>query len=290
MKGQLADRLGIILLKSGFAVKCLPRRWFDIVARRGDSILIIKVLNDANSISFELAREMSRIASLISAAPLIIAEKAGSFLDDGVVYLRFGVRTISIRTFEDCINNRLPFVTSNQSGLTASIDARRLAEEMAAQGYSLTYLSGRVGVSKQMIARYRVEKSEISIKKAHMMQRIFGDRIFERVDIFSSGEETPLEKQSVEALKYESLGFKAVDAKKAPFDIVAKKGREIIFTDVGDNPHPELESITRLIDAEKLVIFDRKKPSDRSIPNISREEFLDLDTANELIKFLREFE
>ncbi len=289
MKEELVEKVCMTLLKRGFTVKVLPRKWFDIVARKGEGILIIKALQDANSISSELASEMARIGSFLSAAPVIIAEKAGELLRDGIVYSRFGIYTISPETFEDCLNDRLPLVIKRNSGLTVSISGDKLSRGMEEKGFSLSDLSRRVGVSKQMIMRYRDEKSEISIEKAELMRRIFGESIFEKVDVFSSRESSQNEHQSRMAKKYESLGFRALDTKKAPFDIIAKGERKIILTEVGDKRVKDLESITKLVDASSLVIFDRKKPKER-IPFISRQQFLDIHTARELIKFLQEFE
>ncbi len=290
MKNELLDRVAMALLRKGFTVKILPRKWFDIVARRESSILIIKVLSDANSISQELADEMKKIGSFISGSPLIIAERAGELLEDGVVYSRFGIYTISLATFSDCINERLPFVIKGNSGMTVRVSGERLSQGIQSRGYSLTDISRRIGVSKQMIVRYKVEKSEVSLKKAEVLHRMFGEAIFEKVNVFSVSAEMGKSTQSGIAKKFEELGFSAVDTRKAPFDVIAKGKSQIILTEVGDSPKPELSSITKLIEADNLIIFDSKKPKEKTIPHISRQSFLDIETEHELTKFLREFE
>ncbi|MBI2142301.1 helix-turn-helix domain-containing protein [Candidatus Woesearchaeota archaeon] len=290
MKAELLERVGMLLLRNGFTVKCLPRSSFDIVARKDSKILIVKVLQDANSISSELAREMTSIASFLSAAPVVVSEKAGADLEDGIVYSRFGVYAVSFSTFEDCVEDRLPFVMSSQSGLTVSVSGERLASNMEEKGYSLSGLSRRVGVSRQMIVRYRTGKSEISVRKAAVMQRIFGDSIFEKVNIFSSVADGNQENPSLLAKKYENLGFRAADTRKAPFDIIARKESEIILTGVGDTLNPAFVALTKLIDADKLMIFERKKLKEKSVPSMSKSEFLEMETARELIRFVREFD
>ena len=290
MRKELLEKVGVLLLRKGFTVRYLPRRWFDIVARKQGTILLVKALNDANSMSSELAAEMSRIGSVLSASPIIIAEKAGDFLEDDVVYLRFGVYTISISTFAKSLENNLPVMMKKNSGITVSIDGNRLSEIIRSLGFSISDVSRRMGVSRQMVIRYKIEKSEISVKKAEQMNRLFGDSIFKKVDIFSQRTNPEQIAHSRVAIKYENLGFRASDTRKAPFDIIAKGNNEIILTEVGDNHNPEVRSLTRLIDASNLVIFDKKKPSDANIPHISRESFLDINTAQELIKFLKEFD
>ena len=87
--------------------------------------------------------------------------------------------------------------------------------------------------------------------------------------------------------KYVELGFLATDPHNAPFDIIAKKEDELILTEVGDKRKPDLNSLSQLLNADKLVIYKKKKPKD--MPAITKEEFLEFEKANELIKFLKEF-
>jgi len=56
---------------------------------------------------------------------------------------------------------------------------------------------------------------------------------------------------------------------------------------VGDKVHPDSLAVSKLIEADNLVIFSKKKPKD--IAAITKEEFLDFEKSDELIKFLREF-
>lgn len=287
MKDNLLDKTCITLLKRGYAIRCLPRKWFDVVARKSERILIIKVLLDANSISPDMALEMRRLAGFIGASPLIVAEKAGDCLEDNVVYQRFGVFTINMSTLENSIDDKLPMIHRNQSGLTVSIDGERLSSAMKDLGISLSSLSKRIGVSRQMVARYSSEKAEVSVQKAEAFYGLFGDRVFEKINIFES---KTIDKnvESKVAKKYEALGFSASDARRAPFDIVARDEKMIILTDVGDKVGPEFSDFTNLIGADKLVIYDAKKPA--GMPAITKEDFFDLKTARELVKFLKEFE
>lgn len=290
MKDQLCEQIGVLLLRRGFSVKCLPRRWFDIIGRRNSTVLFIKVLHDANSISPELAQEMRQLAGFIGGSPLIVAEKAGEQrVDDGVVHSRFGVYTVNVQTFSDCLAGRLPLIMRSQAGATVSVVGSQLSKSMDSRGYSLSEVSRRMGVSRQMVARYRVSRSQVSVRKAEIMHSIFGGEVFERVDILSGKADEQRPGESQVARKYEALGFRAIDTRKAPFDIVAKLEKEIILTGVGDKADQSLASLTHLIGADNLIIYEHKKPGDKDIPAIKKAEFLDMQTARELISFLREF-
>jgi len=124
MKQAIIDNIGIFLLKKGFTIKSMTHTCFDIIARSSSMVLLIKVLEDANSIKKDFTDEMEHISSYINASPLIIAEKAGSNLENNVVYSRFGIYTLNLATFRNCINNNFPFVKRTQAGLTAKAEKR----------------------------------------------------------------------------------------------------------------------------------------------------------------------
>ncbi|MBL7055253.1 hypothetical protein ISS05_05855, partial [Candidatus Woesearchaeota archaeon] len=110
MKKGLIENISVFLLRKGFTVKQLTKTCFDVLARSDERILLIKALEDVNSISKGYAEEMGKIASCIGATSLIIAEKAGKKLENNVVYMRFNLYTLNYDTLVNCVNNRFPFV------------------------------------------------------------------------------------------------------------------------------------------------------------------------------------
>jgi len=223
MKKNLLEKASIFLLKKSFTVKSLTRSCFDILARNKERILLIKVLEDANSISHEFAEEMHKIAACIAATPIIISEKASDMLQDNVVYTRFDIYTLNLNTFMNCINNKFPSIKRTQAGLTASLLGNKLKEKREQLGYSLNYLSKSIGVTSRMISKYENEDSEVTINKAMKIYDIFGHEVFNQVDIFSKIEKINLTTKTEFSKKYVNLGFNATDIKKAPFDVIAKK-------------------------------------------------------------------
>ena len=287
MKDKLIDKLGVFLLKEGFTVKSLTRTCFDILARKQDKILLIKALEDANSITNEYVNEMNKVASYIGAVPVIISEKAGNKLDDNVLYTRFDMYTLNFNTFVNSIKHKFPFVKRTQAGFTVSIAGNKLREKREQMGYSSNYLSKRIGVTSRMIDKYEKGNSQVTITKAMKIYNIFGEKVFNELNIFASKTEIESEYKSDVSRKYGALGFKAADTSKTPFDIIAKKDDEIILTGIGDKTRKDFESLSKLLDADNLVIFKKKKP--KGIPSLTKKEFLEFEKANELIKFLKEF-
>ena len=287
MRKGLIDKLGVFLLKGGFTVKTLTRTCFDLLARKQDKILLIKVLEDANAVSKEHVYEMNMVSSYIGAVPVIIAEKAGNKLEDNILYARFNLYTLNFNTFVNSIKNKFPFVKRTQAGFTISIAGDKLKKKREEMGFSLNYLSKKVGVTSRMIDKYEKGDSEITVNKAMKIYNIFGSNVFNEVNIFSGKNKIESKFKSDFSKKYIDLGFEASDAKKSPFDIIARKDNELILTEVGDKTRPDFSSLSKLLDADNLVIFKKKKPKD--VPAVTKEEFLEFEKANQLIKFLKEF-
>lgn len=287
MKSNLIDKLGIFLLKEGFTVKSLIRTCFDLLARKQDKILLIKVLEDANAVSKEHVDEMNRVSSYIGAVPVIMAEKAGNKLEDNILYTRFNLYTLNFTTFVNSIKNKFPFVKRTQAGYTVSIAGNKLRKKREEMGFSLNFLSKKVGVTNRMIDKYEKGDSEITITKATKIYDIFGHKVFNEINIFSGNTRIESKHDSDFSKKYIELGFEASDTNKSPFDVIARKDDELILTGVGDKARPDFSSLSKLLDADNLVIFKEKRP--KNIPAVTREEFLEFEKANQLIRFLKEF-
>lgn len=287
MKANLLESIGISLLKKGYTIKCLTRTCFDILARKDDKILLIKVLEDANAISEEYAKQMQNLCYYIDASPIVIADKASGRLQNSIIYSRFDIYTMNLVTFNNCIENRFPFTKRSQAGLTVSVIGRKLKELREQFGYSLNSLSKKLGVSSRMISKYENEDAEVTLKKALRLYDVFGSAVFNKVNVFSPKHRVGNPAKGDVSRKYVDLGFDATETKKVPFNVIAKKEREIILTEVSDKPNPQAISMSKLIDADNLVIFTKKKPKD--IPALTKKEFLEFEKANELIKFVKEF-
>lgn len=287
MKKNLLEETSLALLKEGFMIKNV-KGCFDILARKEEKILLLKIIADANSLNNESIEEMKRIASCVNATPLVITEKSGSKLEDNIVYSRFGIFTINKNTLQNSLKQKLPFIKSGKAGLTTSLNGRKLRIEREEEGMSLKDLSRKIGVSKKMIINYENYSSDISLQKALKLYDIFGAEVFTPVDIFSEIEKILYLCTSDVGKKYQQLGFKAVETKRSAFDIIAKKEKDLILTTVGDNFNKEISLLSKLLDAESLIVFERKKPK-AEIPRIKKEEFLELENEKELIRVIKEF-
>lgn len=291
-RNGMIDELCMLLLKQGYALKCVSRSCFDIIARGPKTTLLLKVLQDVNALSADGVAEMKRVASMVKAVPLVIGETAGRKLEDGVVYMRIGMYTLSLGTFEEALNGDHPMLLSTSAGVTFSISGERLRTRREEHGFSRKDLSRRLGVSPKMVDKYESDASAVTVAKGMRIYDLFGEDVFNPINLFEFVTEVQPrlpELSSDIAVKYFELGFEVVEVKRVPFDLLARNEHEIIFTELGDTVKPEMQSLAKLIDADNLLIFEKRKPKDKDLPSMKREEFMEIDKAKELVKFLKEF-
>ena len=102
---QLLGEIRETLTNAGFYVSdlCSIRPiGFDLVARRDNSLLIIKVLTNIDAFSEDVAKELRVLSVLLKGSPLLIGERSGTgYLEDGVVYDRFGIQSITTETLKN---------------------------------------------------------------------------------------------------------------------------------------------------------------------------------------------
>jgi predicted transcriptional regulator len=284
---ELVENVCIVLLRNGYTVKSLVKSCFDIIARSEGRILLVKSVEDANSLTKEVVEEMVKVADYLSGVPVIVADKAGFALERNVVYLRHGVYTLNLATFENSVLHKMPFIKSGRAGVTVQLDGDVLRKRREALGYSLNDLALRLGVSRKMIQKYETGGAEITLKKAVRMFDCLGNDVFKRIDVFSRRAGRLGAGKGDVSKKYFSLGFKAEELRKSPFDVIARKKKNLILTGIGDRVNPHAQKVSELLDADNLMIYRKKKP--KEVPSLKKKEFLEIEKSKELLKFLKEF-
>jgi putative transcriptional regulator len=287
MKQQLLQDVSVCLLKEAYTVKYFTG-CFDLVARKEGQVLLLKVVEDANSVQEGVIEQLQRIAEGIEGSALLVSVKAGQKLQDQVVYTRHGLSVVTVSTLQSVLKHKYPFVVSKPSGLTAKLLSNQLSEKLEELQLSLGGLSRKLGVSTRMVVKYKEGDAEISLQRALKLYDVLGGEVFAPVNIFTSEGGLFAESTTPVGLKYHELGFNAIDTKKVPFSLIAKKDSEIILTQVGDKVRKDTAALSQLVNAQDLVIFSKKKP--RAMPALSREEFLEFEESAELLKFLKEFD
>jgi putative transcriptional regulator len=238
-KELLAQRVVEVLSEAGFATsaRCYLRpRSFDLAARKGDLLLMLKILSNIDGLNEKTAMEVRRLAKHLLGRPLLIGEKTrDTFLERGAVYFRYGIPTLSLPPLADCLlEEMLPLVYAAHGGLYIKIQGVKMRQLRLARGISLGALASQLGVSRRTIAKYETESMDTSVDVALKLEEIFEEELIQPVDPFapSSFEDTPEEIKD-KVLKFLlEIGFDVFPTGQAPFNAISRDEELVVLTGV----------------------------------------------------------
>ena len=186
----LADQTIEVLKHAGFMVsdKCDIRpRSFDIAARRGETLLLCKILLNLDGLTEETANEMRYLSEILGGTPLVIGEKTRDQpLEDNVIYMRYKITAINIQTFYDYfIEGIPPMVSASPGGLYVPINGAALKDARIENNMSLGSLAGIIGVSRRTISKYEEEGMHASIDTVLMLEDLLQIELAQPIDILN---------------------------------------------------------------------------------------------------------
>ena len=300
---NLIDVTRSILARAGYDVSQalnLRRICFDIVARRGDALLIVKVLNNVDAFTRENAEEMKILAEALGASPLLVGVKSSSGpLEPGIVYSRFNVPITSNETLaEHLLEESPPFIFAAPGGLYVRLDGDLLREIREKGGVSLGTLAEVAGVSRRSIQMYEAGMGAM-IDAALRLEEYLGLPIIEPVDPFRyvperegrryelSGEDRTGQATLDKLL---DIGYSVTPVTRSPFEALSRDGQIIILTGLGDDEGRIMQkaeiasSISRLSGKRSAIIVDRERAVEttRSTAVITKVELGRIDDKKDL--------
>lgn len=232
MKELLIPRVIDVLTRAGFVTSeiCNVRpRSFDLAARRDQLLLLLKVLSNIDGLNEETAYGMRQLAVYLLGSPLVVGEKSRDHpLETGVVYFRFGIPAVDIKTLHDYLIEDLPpLIYAAHGGLYVSLKGEILREERIQKGVSLGALASELGVSRRTISKYEEERMDASVNIALKLEEILNKALVLPIEILkreSLNEVPPAVKSKIELGMLDLLsdiGLKVVPTSQAPFDAVS---------------------------------------------------------------------
>jgi putative transcriptional regulator len=277
---------------------------FDLVARRDDTLLIVKVLQNVDALNKETAHELLSISRILEGSPIVVGERSGTgALEDGVLYTRFGVPILSRGTLADFLEEGVPpFLFSAPGGLYARLDTealRRLREE---REVSLGTLADMAGVTRRTIQMY-LEGMSATMDVAMRLEEFLHESLVLPVDPFGflsdrgrgEGPAQRLEGFERELFaRLQRLGYAVLPTARSPFDALSSKETTTLLTGVGDadstldRKAEVVSNISRVVEKGSVMFVVRRsvRRSIRGVPVIAREELRrmkDSDDVEEMI-------
>ncbi|HKW42752.1 MAG TPA: transcriptional regulator [Thermoplasmata archaeon] len=277
---------------------------FDIVARRDDTLLIVKVFQNVDALSKDTAHELKAVARTLEGSPLVVGERSGTgTLEDGVIYSRFGVPILARRTLVEFLEEGVPpFLYSGPGGQYVRLDSealRRLREE---RQVSLGTLADIAGVSRRTIQMY-LEGMSATVDVALRLEEFLREPLVLPMDPFglvdpaspSEGALPRLEGFERELFqRLERLGYQVLRTVRSPFDALSMHDETTLLTSVGgadralERKADVVANISRVVEKDPVIFVVRRsvRMNIRGVPVIAREELRrakDPDDVDEMI-------
>jgi putative transcriptional regulator len=269
-----------LLLSAGFAASDpndLAHAGFDIVARRGATILVIKVMINANSVNEQMLAGMKTLAHAVEGSPLLIALKSGNEpIEDGVTYSRSSIPLISFGTLHDLIEDGVPpMVYAASGGFYVNLDSEILRKAREG-GLSLGDLAEMAGVSRRTIKMYE-DGMNAKLEVAMKLEEGLGLELIVPIDALicnrvqvggMAGDNQPNSEQFEGMardifMKLNKIGYSVDAATRCPFDAVARDRNVVLFTGV-DQKKPGLDrrakaiaNLSRVLEKHSVIFVDR---------------------------------
>ena len=189
----LVGNITAMLADADFLVsdRCSVRRKsFDLAARRGDDLVLLKVLGNIDAFNPETGAELRRLGEYLSATPMVIGLRTrNEDLKPGVVYFRHGVPVFNPDTAYDLFVEEVPpLIYAAPGGLYVSIDGDLLADEREERGWSLGRLATELGVSRRTVSKYE-DGMNASIEVAIQLEELFDQPFSNPVSVLDGAEE-----------------------------------------------------------------------------------------------------
>ena len=295
-KWALIGEMKDLLSRTGFYVSRIHRIRsisFDLVARRDSTLLIIKVLQNIDGLTYRDAEEMKLLADVLDGSVIVIAEKSSSGgLEDGVIYSRFGIPAMTFGTIKEYLENGdAPLVFTAPGGFYVHIDGQTLKRVREETGISRGELAEVAGVSRKAIQMYE-EGMSTEVEAAISLEEYLGIPLVRPIDPFSYEVErsTPeTEEPQPENPYYEifisldSKGYHVFQTLKSPFDALSERKKEVLLTNVGVYSRSMVKKaeiareVSEIVEQD-AVIFVRKEIKKESISGVP------VITFNELMR------
>ena len=294
---ELLTHIREILGKAGFYISdayAIRLPGFDIVARRDETLLIIKVLTNIDAISEDVAKELRTLSFLLKATPLLIGEKNGlNALEDDVVYLRFGIQAVTLSTLRSNILEGSPVKAyAAPGGLYVNLDREKLQRLRQEKNISLGAFAQYVRVSRRTVRMYE-EGMSARIEIATRIEELLASPITSPIDLCRSPiletdilplyQNDPRQRKDLQREVFSMLhnvGYHIIPMDRGPFQAVSKEKEKILLTCVQEYNQKMVKkaqvvsSISKITEKHAVMFTDKDvhKKNVEGTPIIAKKE------------------
>ncbi|MDR0777893.1 MAG: transcriptional regulator [Methanomassiliicoccaceae archaeon] len=300
---DLINTTRAVLARAGYSVSSplnMRSVCFDIVGRKKESLLIIKVLSNIDAFSRENADEMKILAEALGASPILIGERSSSgSLESGIVYSRFNISIISNETLADHLLEEIPpLIFAAPGGLYVKLDKDLLKHLRETRGISLGTLAETAGVSRRTIQMYETGMSAM-IDAAIRLEEFLNVPIIEAMNPFDYKSEDKSREYEVSGPRRTDvqifnvlldIGCSVTPTARSPFEALTRSEKMVILTGLGNEDERLMHKasivsdISRILGQHSVIIVERKGRLDniQSTAIVTKDEIKKMDDQSEL--------
>ncbi|WP_128476804.1 transcriptional regulator [Halorussus pelagicus] len=311
-RSALVGNVTAMLEDAGFTVsdRCAIRpKSFDVAARRGRDLLLLKVLANVDAFDGATGLEMRRLGEYLNATPVVVGLRTrDEELEPGVVYFRHGVPVLSPDTaMELFVEGMSPLIYAAPGGLYVTIDGDVLRDEREERGWSLGRLAKELGVSRRTVSKYE-DGMNASVEVALELEDMFEGDLTSPVDVLDGADEvregdpTPDDPEPEDdderiVTVLTRAGFEVHPTVRAPFKTVSEDNDSeenvltghSAFTKAAEKRARIMSSIGEVAQTRSVYFVDEaKRESVDGTGLVEREELEDIDDPDELRELIRE--
>ena len=280
---KILNEINHLLVSYGYKTSDIyDRSCFDLLARKDDILIILKILVNIDSLTSSQAEELSKIAGTFLASPIIIGIKSKHYLlEDDVVYERHELPVISPQTLCDVIVNDIhPEIFAKRGGYYVKINGELLRQLREKNNLSLKELADLSHVSRETIYKYEQGNSQTYPETALMIEEILQSPITLSINLLESERlNNSLDKRIQEPIELIKLGYDVKSSNKTPFDAISEQtenSKELLKL------KEKLEN--KLDEIEKIRAEINKKSKDNNILLTNMERGRTEKTLNNIAK------
>lgn len=276
----IALRLSAMFIENGFKVSDPYLQGvvtFDLLARRDKEKFVIKILYNIDTLRRDNSMELLAICKFMDSSPVVVGERSsGGVLENDLVYFRHGVPIMSEETLKDYVEGQKPFIFSGPGGYYVSIDGKKMRGIMDQKGYSIGYISSKVGISRRSVSLYE-SGNAATIDIFFKLEELLSGEIRKEIDIsgyaakyslpVENAQEQDVFRNAIMSLM-KSAGYDITLLKKTPFDAMALDAVKSLvlmgFLDMLENAANKIQTIKKISEfMEDEALLVSKKIVDR---------------------------
>ena len=305
-RDQLIGRVRATLLDSGFFLTephNLRSVSFDVIARKGEQMLVLKMLSNIDSLSHNDADDLRALATALDASPVVVGlHSSAAELEDGILYSRFGLPILSEGSFRELLADDVPpLVYAAPGGLYVRVDGETLRSVREAKSISLGMLAEAAGVSRKAIQMYEAGMGAM-VEIAAKIEEFLDEPIVMPLDPFEFTKEMADAIRALEKVEeanqeifdmLREIGYLVLPTRKCPFDAFARE-EELLLTGIGPDERlverkaRVVGDLSRVTEKKSVIIVqsDSRLKAIEGTPLVSKDELRRADRSEDLMDLI----